>query len=448
MKYKANNFFIKFIFLCYAVFLSYFLSSCSSTFGSIGGKDEIDTNLPVVKTFRALPDVTSIGFEWKTPDNPHLIDGYIIYRKNKSGNFIRVAFIKNAFSTHYYDGKLQPQTEYEYAIASVGKDSKVSAKSSILNVKTSFIDPVSFAYASQNLASQIKIFWSPSPNPVVKNYIIEKKIKDKFVAIGTTSNRMLVEFFDNNLESDATHTYRIVSQSYDGAKSVPSQEVIGKTRAAPKTIEGVITTKDKPKEIWLEWKASDDKEVIGYNIWYADSENGTYNKLAFIQGVSYIDKIDTNGAIRYYRVTAVDRYKLESKPQEQGVKGKTLPPPQTPKIVRSLIENNIFTLSWEKVSDKRVENYIIYREGAGYGEANRFKDITDTKFIDSNMKAGVTYTYYVVSVDKFGIESLPSKKITLMLDLPDTPQDINNLDSVKAHNEKKGDSKNEPKKSK
>ena len=397
--------------------LSLFLCACSSSqiFGFMGIKDEVDSNLPTIKTFRALPDVTSVGFEWKAPEDTTNIDGYIIYRENKKKEFEKVAFVKNALSTHYYDDKLQPQTEYIYAIASVGKDSRVSRKSMPLKVKTSFIDPVDFVYASQDYAQKIKIVWSPSPNPIVKNYIIERQESNgKFIAVGSTANRMLVEFFDKNIENGATHNYRVVAQSYDGARSLPSKLVAGKTRELPPMIQDIKTTDNKVREIWIEWNPSTSKDVIGYNIWAANSLAGEYRKIAFVTRESYIDKIDSNGATRYYKVAAVDKYKLESELQEYGVGGQTLPPPLAPNLTKGAIENSYAIIEWENGDDNRSLSYNIYRKNDD-GLFSKLSHTTDTKFIDKNIQEGVSYTYYVAGIDKNNIESMQSRQVTLLL---------------------------------
>lgn len=400
----------------FIVLFSFLFSACSTSkiFSFMGIKDEIDPSLPIVKTLRALPDVTSVGFEWTTPEDTTNIDGYVIYRENKKKEFEKIAFIKNAFSTHYYDDKLEPQTEYTYAIAAVGKDSKVSRKSIPLKIKTSFIDPVSFAYASQDYAQKIKIFWSPSPNPIVKGYIIEKQEKKgKFVAIGSTTNRMLVEFFDRNVENGAENTYRIIAQSYDGAKSVPSQIVIGRTRSLPSVVMGIRTTYDKLHEIWLEWNKSESKDVIGYNVYVSNVSNDNFRKIAFVTRESYVDKVDSNGAMRYYKISAIDKYKLESNLQENGVAGQTLAPPMPPNLTKGAIENKTVVISWDS-GDNRSVSYIVYRSGSD-GSNKKFNKTHKTNFTDKDIKEGVSYNYYITSVDKHGIESNPSRRITLQL---------------------------------
>lgn len=416
--------------------LNCFFCACSSSqiFGFMGIKDEVDPNLPSVKTFRALPDVTSVGFEWRTPKDTTLIDGYIIYRENKNKEFEKVAFVKNALSTHYYDDKLKPRTEYVYAIAAVGKDSRVSKKSVPLRVKTSFIDPVDFVYASQDYAHKIKIFWSPNTNPIVKNYIIERQDSNgRFIAIGSTTNRMLVEFFDKNIDNGATHNYRIVAQSYDGVKSLPSKIVTGKTRELPPAIQGIKTTNNKIREIWIEWKPSDSKDVVGYNVWVANSPTDEYRRIAFVTRESYVDKVDANGTLRYYKVTAVDKYKLESEPQEYGVNGQTLPPPQAPNLTKGAIEKNYAVIEWENGDDNRSVSYNIYRK-SGDNDFIKLSHTTNTSFTDKSIQEGISYTYFITGIDKNNMESMKSRQVALFLQ--PHPSALKQTSSTKNPNQK------------
>ena len=46
----------------------------------------------------------------------------------------------------------------------------------------------------------------------------------------------------------------------------------------------------------------------------------------------------------------------------------------------------------------------------------RFGNITKNQFVDKDMKVGVAYRYQVVSVDKDGLESHPSKEVRLFLE--------------------------------
>ncbi len=70
------------------------------------------------------------------------------------------------------------------------------------------------------------------------------------------------------------------------------------------------------------------------------------------------------------------------------------------------------SISWA-ASKSAVAGYIVYRVSAS-GKTDRLtmRLVTDTKYTDTTVQAGQTYTYYVTSVDAKGVESKPSDKIT------------------------------------
>lgn len=395
--------------------LFFLLISCSkvSTISS-SLKDEVDNTLPLVHTLRALPDSGSIGFEWDIPDSVDSISGYVIYRKDSKGQFVRVAHIKDSLSTHFYDSKLEPNTKYEYAIATVGKDFRISPKSDTLTVRTSIIEPVRLLYASQIYANRIKIFWTPSKSLSVSGYEIQRLDNNSFKTIGNTDNRLAVEFFDNNLENNIQHKYRIIAKAYDGTHSSPSKAVLGATREIPKPPLNVVATKDKRYEIWLEWSTPERRDILGYKIFSSNKAYGIYKEIAFVNGTRFIDRIERDGAIRFYKVLTVDRENLQSSLAVKPTQGQTLPKPESP-IIDSVRNADSIRLSWDKIATKREISYIVYRVNNQDKTITNFTDIKDTNFIDDNLPAG-DYTYYVTSIDTLGIESNPSNTIDIVID--------------------------------
>lgn len=400
-----------------------FISACSySSFSLIGIHDEIDNSLPRVRNIKVLPDVSTIAFEWTLPEDLKLVGGYVLYRL-KGQKWEKIEIIKNSISTHTYDKKLKPETAYTYAIATLGKDGRVSPKSVRLSVTTSYINPIDFIYASKNYARSVKIIWSPSPNPIIKRYIIERESKNnKFVKIGVTDNRFDVEYFDTNLDDGTSYNYKVVGEGYDGSLSRVSEVATGTTKTLPAPVVSINATNDKPRAIWINWAESEDKEVEGYNVLSSEIPNGNYKKIAFVRGNSYIDKILEDGATRYYKITAIDNARLESKPSQGATIGSTLPPPQSPIIVQNTIKDKSAYISWSKVNDKRVVGYVVYRKAGYFKNADRFM-IDNNHFIDKEMQEGVKYSYSVTSIDENNIESVPSKSIELSL-LPPPKEEL------------------------
>jgi fibronectin type 3 domain-containing protein len=72
-------------------------------------------------------------------------------------------------------------------------------------------------------------------------------------------------------------------------------------------------------------------------------------------------------------------------------------------------------LSWDAPSGTSVSGYNIYRAVAGsssYEQVNPSLD-TQTSYTDNTVTGGVTYDYYVESVDSSGVSSAPSSVLSI-----------------------------------
>lgn len=415
---------MRFFIQSFFVALSFIFIACSTDkFFSLFINDTIDSSLPIVSKIRVLADVTSVGFEWDLPHDINSINGYAIYRLNAKNEWERVGTVKNSLATHYYDKDLKPKSEYIYSVSTIGTNGNISKRSKKVIVKTSFIDPIDKLFASNNYARQIKLFWSPSANPSIEKYIIEREDNGKFVSIGTTNHRFNVEYFDENLADNKSMKYRVLSKSFEGAISLPSNVATGYTRSLPPSVLNIKATNDKPREIWITWDASSDKQVNSYKILHSIIPERDYEVLATVKGNSYIHRINEDGVTRFYKVVAVDNHNLESKSSIGIVVGKTLPPPPPTIINQNIIVINkngtkSGFISWNKINDKRVVGYVIYKFD---GNTTYEIKVRENEFRDDNLKIGITYMYSVSSVDKNDIKSSKSNQVKIRIPSVQTP---------------------------
>lgn len=445
LKKRAKTYNI--IFISFVVFwLIVLLNGCTNKpqpFSFLQKEEEIDENLPTIKQVRFIADVSSIAFEWELLENAD-IKGFVLYQNNQNGNTKKIATIKNPYSTHFVLDSLLPQTQYSFQIATLGHNNAVSKKSQPLLIKTSFIDPVETVIASQNNPKQVKLIWSPHPNPSIVRYIIQreetKKDKSKFFNIATVKNRLLVEYFDENLEDEKEYNYRIIAQDTNGIKSLPSQVASGKTRQKPPMIQTLQASKDKLKEITLSWEAIAGAKT--YEIYASNDEYGAYKAIAKTRKTTYTENVEkfqktqkfrqdkntkqdeqnepnqqSEGLKRFYKVIAIDKDGVASNPQEIATLGMTLPPLPSPSILKASIEEEKAIIVWEVINLERVKAYAVYRYENGKKSTQlRFSNTTQTTFIDKEMQKGKKYSYQVVSVDEEDNESLPSKEVLLMIE--------------------------------
>ncbi|WP_104750879.1 fibronectin type III domain-containing protein [Helicobacter salomonis] len=390
----------------------------SLSFANHARGESTNASLPVVKGIKTINDVQSVGFEWQPIEHPELIEGFIIYRMQADRTFKRVGVVRSAFATHYYDDGLTPQTQYYYKIATLGKNGEVSAMSETISVNTSFINPVENVFASITSPKEIKIFWTPHPNPSIAKYIVQREDNQgKFVNIGVVKNRLFVEYFDKKLGDGQTYRYRVIAENFDGAKSLPSAVVVGKTKNPPPAISGVQASADLTRKINLTWQPSSQKDIVAYKVYAANDPDGKYKEIAQVRDTNYTDNVDLDGVDRYYKVVALDKDGIQGELPQGAIKGTTLPRPPTPLISKGTIEDGQAIIVWGAIQDPRVKSYAIYRfEDNARSKPLRYGEILGTQFVDKNMENGRKYRYQVVSVDKDGLESRPSKEVELRLD--------------------------------
>ncbi len=380
--------------------------------------ESTNANLPVVKGIKTINDVQSVGFEWLPVDHPERIEGFIIYRMQADHTFRRVGIVRNPYATHYYDDGLTPQTQYYYQIATLGKEGGVSSMSETISVNTSFINPVESVFASMTSPREIKIFWTPHPNPSIAKYIIQREDEQgKFVNIGAVKNRLFVEYFDKKLGDGQTYRYRVIAENFEGAKSLPSAVVVGKTKNPPPLVADTQASTDLTRKIHVSWTPLSQPDIAGYKLYAADNAGGKYKEIAQVRDHTYTDNVDLDGVERFYKVVAFDKDGIEGVLPQNAIKGATLPRPPTPIITKGTIEDNQAIIVWEAIQDPRVKGYAIYRfENNTRSKPLRYGGILGTQFVDKNMEGGRKYRYQVVSVDASGLESRPSKEVELRLD--------------------------------
>ena len=192
--------------------------------GGIGGfiVYDIDKTLSNIKITNMLPTINAIGFEWEKVKD-YRIDGINIYKRNVEGAYERIGTVGNPYATHFVDTNLKPSTLYSYKFTtySLGKE---SVASKAFNIKTdSTFEQIPFVKAYKIAHNAIKILWQPHPHPSIKGYAIERSVNGggwKYVA--TVHGRLMVEYIDTFVRVGLMYNYRVIAQSYDGIKSIPS----------------------------------------------------------------------------------------------------------------------------------------------------------------------------------------------------------------------------------
>lgn len=384
--------------------LAWIFSACS---GAISSLDGVDRNIPQVKNIKTISDVSSIAFEWDVLNDPS-IRGYALYRDDGDG-YKEVAYIKNPLASHYVDSGLLPEKDYSYYFYTLSKNA-YSNRSNIIKVKTSFIDPVESLYASNDYPKKVKLLWSPHPNPSISHYLVQRQDSNsEFKTIAIVNNRLLVEHFDENLNDESSYGYRIIAVDFMGNPSRPSKIVQARTKNKP-TVSGNITASNNlPTTIVVNWDSINN--ASNYKVYRSKTIDGAYNVVGTTSNTKFVDNVGSPNIKYYYKVSSVDSTNIESKLSQPALGG-TKGLPKTPKIIKGYVDKKEAQIEWEPSSDAKY--YIVYRKSGLFGDTVRFK-VNGTSFTDKDMRIGKEYTYYVVSIDEFGLESSSSEEVNLSI---------------------------------
>lgn len=380
----------------------------------------IDSTLPTPSMNGFIAEITSAAFEWKPVEDPRVV-GFYVYRTipgAEDQKLQRIATVDSRYATHFVDENLQPNTHYQYRFAAFTKEGSESVGSEMMTVATQpMIAPVSFFQSVGNMPRSAKLLWRPHPNSKISGYTIERQNANdqKWSIIANITGRLTPEFIDRDLKDGQVYHYRIKAVTFDKLSTEPSETAKVITKPLPPVIANITASTDLARSITLSWNPSPLSDLSHYNIYRSSAPNGIFDYHVKLAETRFADKIDEDGKFYYYKVTAVDKDGLESPLTSVAVQGSTLTKPQTPIAYEGKVENRAAQLRWSN-SDPRTVSYTIIKTTKTSWisrESVEIKNIPDTAFRDSDIKPDTAYQYEIMSVDKNGIRSLPTKAIEL-----------------------------------
>ena len=407
--------------LCAASLL--ILSGCGGASPQPKEEVVIDETLPMVTLTKngTFVDMNAIAFEWKSIRDPR-VQGIYIYKKNPSTKDVPSQLeyyktIESRFTTHYVDINIVPDKKYSYAFKTFSKVAEgVQSRVIVLN-SLPVLESVSWIHSITDMPRCAKIIWRPHTNQKVKSYIVERKTleDENWEKISVIKGRLNAEFIDLDLNDNFVYKYRVRVHTFDDIVSSPSQIVKVITKALPKSVTKITTTKTLPKKIKLSWTKSAAEDFKFYHVYRSDNIDGSYDLVATLHNNNFEDKISEDGKSYFYRVSTVDKDGLESKHEKLSIQGMTLPKPEMPAVVKAVEVGKTIEITWSN-SDSRVKTYMVtklYKKSWIDTVSEDYEGIKDKKFVDREIQAGSEYSYIVYSVDQNGIKSEPSIEIKI-----------------------------------
>jgi fibronectin type 3 domain-containing protein len=206
----------------------------------------------------------------------------------------------------------------------------------------------------------------------------------------------------------------VTAKAYDATGNVSSDSVTvivqNGDAQAPSTPTGLVAQATDYSTVALNWVASTDNVgVTGYTV----TRNGVpVAKLGAV--TSYQDTGLTANTAYSYSIKAFDAAgNTSSASSVVSVTTPNVPDSQVPttplNLSASAVSSSQINLSWAASTDNvGVAAYDIYRSDASSTTPTKVASVTTTSYGNTGLKAGTTYTYYVVARDAAGNVSNPS----------------------------------------
>jgi fibronectin type 3 domain-containing protein len=223
------------------------------------------------------------------------------------------------------------------------------------------------------------IFFTWNKVPGATKYLVYRKVNNAktWTYLTTTT---AITYSDTNVKSGNTYTYTV--KAYDG-KKYSSYDTTGwsiKFLSVPKLTK-VENTYSGPRIYW--------EKVTGATsyIVYRKTGSGSWTKLATTRDVKYIDKTAKTNTNYKYTVKAACSSSTTSY-NTTGLGILCINPPKISKLTKSSAG---ITLQWSKITG--AKGYYVYRKAGNATTWTRIATTTSTKYVDKNVKSGITYTY-------------------------------------------------------
>ena len=392
-------------------------------------KYKVDQTLPTTDFIKATPSMTEISLSWKGVDYPKMKGYRVLKYNNKIKGFVVIKTINDKYKTSYIDRHLKPKTTYYYKISTFTTDKRVSPASKTKVVTTIYnLKPITNLNTKDGnyLPRKIKLNWDPYPQKeLIKEYKMQRSENGRinWKIVGTIYDSTATEYIDNSVKDGVPYFYRIYGITYQNIKTPYSNTAKGISKPLPLPIEpkNIMIVNNQARNIKLSWVDPNildkSRTIVKYNIYTSIYPDTLFIKHDSTTKKYYIDKINEDGKVVYYKITAVDNFGLESPLPKKAIKGYTRANSKAPIITEYKIIDNKVIITWRPPT-RDMKKYVVikrYLTKFLFPKTEKIIDIYQTKFIDPNIKPGYTYHYEIYGIDSYGVRTKTSRQISIKI---------------------------------
>ncbi len=377
--------------------------------------------IPIVKGVHAQGDmIRKIKISWNVADSDQ-VQGYYLYRSiSEKGGFTKIKKLVGRENNSFMDENgLKDKTTYYYRVSLFEDNNTEGSMSDVVSAVTKGPPPIPRGLKVESgIAKKVKLLWDISPQEEVRGYKLyrseEREGEYRFVA--KIENRSQHDYLDSGtyekpLEDNFTYYYRMTSYNKVDVESAPSETVSATTKPRPVKPAGLSGESLHVKEIPLKWEPNPEDDIIGYHIFRSFDEHEKFHEIEMVkENTSLVDKSLEDGKEYRYKMQAEDRDGLLSD-FSRTITICTKPRPRSPRGLEYVIRGGEVVLTWTPNSEPDIISYNVFEKG--FFGLKKIETVKDAKSSMKAPKPGKSKDFAVTAIDRDGLESDPSKPITV-----------------------------------
>ena len=373
---------------------------------------KIDASASNTATTLATPQFTltntanGVTVNWNFVDNA---TGYIVYRREPSGTYQKVAGFTDGKTKSYTDKTVVNGKKYYYAVKAINSKTQSKYDNKLITYASTLTTP---QFTLTNAGNGIKISWNFVNNAA--GYIVYRREgSSAFKKVAGFTDGVTQSYVDTTAVNGKTYSYAVKAINGTVQSTYVSKSIaFVKNLATPQ-----FTLTNTISGVRVDWNFVNN--ATGYIV-YRRVEGGVFQKVAgFTDGKtkSYVDTKAVNGTKYYYAVKAINASTQSTYLSKEIVYKKSL---ATPQFTLTGINSGV-RIDWDLVSG--ASGYIVYRrEGnEAFKKVAGFTDGVTKSYVDKTAVNGKKYAYAVKAINGNVQSTYTSKEISYLVSLA-TPQ--------------------------
>lgn len=353
-------------------------NSAGHNYCKIFGVDYRASQAITPKLVSAKQTVDGVEVQWTFSSDAA---GYYIYRKNKAGDYEKIATVKGKNNLAYTDTKAYSSYKNTYTVKAY--NSSGVSRYFTKGVSAYYIATPKLTSAS-NTASGIKISWKKVSGAT--NYEVYRKTdgENQWEYMGTVS-KTKTYFTDTAVTNEQTYYYTVRAYDNNSVSEYNKAGVGTKYVSAPK----LSTVKNTSYGVNINWKKV--SGATSYRV-YRKTSGGSWELIKKLNNetFSYTDSTVKSGVKYTYSVKAVN------KPTVSGYNYKSIEYLKKSVVTSAKSTKAGITINYSKTPG--ADKYYVYRRLSGEEEWTKIatvKGAANVSYTDKTAKKGKTYYYTV-----------------------------------------------------